>query len=351
MVPLFLRLNFIPSSMASKLRRVDWLGSVMFVGSMSSFLIPLTWGGVMYSWTSWRTLVPLVIGIVGLIVFGLYERFVVTEPVIRLSIFANRTVNIAYVNTVIHGMVLWCLLYYQPLYFEAVRGYTPIVAGVALFPATFTVAPMAIVIGFLITKTGKFRWAIWLGWTLATFGVGILYLLDVNTTVVQWIFIDLVSGVGLGILFPSLQFQVQAASSSKDLAFAVAAFSFFRAFGQALGVAIGGVIFQNSLSHKLQAYPAFAAQASELAKDAAALVQIITATPDGPDKLVLRTVYADSLKTVYIVMCALAGVALFLSFLIKSYDLNRALETEQGLVYEKKTKDVVAEEGKSEQDP
>lgn len=146
-------------------------------------------------------------------------------------------------------------------------------------------------------------------------------------------------------LFPSLQFQLQAASESKHLAFAVAMFSFFRAFGQALGVAIGGVIFQNQLSKKLAAYPQFASRASELAQDAAALVQIIKETPPGEDKLILRTTYTDSLRVIYIVMCALAGVAFLLSLFIKHYDLNRALETEQGFMYEKKEKDVSVEDG------
>jgi MFS family permease len=346
MVPLFLKLNFLPSSMASKLRRVDWIGSIIFIGSMTSFLIPLTWGGVMYSWSSWRTLVPLLIGAAGLIGFCLYEKFLAPEPVIRLQIFANRTTNIAYFNTVLHGLILWCLLYYQPLYFEAVQGYTPIVSGVALFPATFTVAPSAVVVGILITKTGAYRWAIYLGWTLATLGTGILSLLKVNTTIPQWIFIDLVSGLGLGILFPSLQFQLQAASSNAHLAFAVAMFSFFRSFGQAIGVAIGGVIFQNQMRQHLLTYPQFASRASELAKDAAALVQVIRETHEGPNKLALRTSYTDSLRTVYIVLACLAGLALVLSLGVKAYDLNRGLETEQFLKTEKKNESSSLEEGK-----
>jgi MFS family permease len=341
MVPLFLKLNFLPSSMSSKLRRVDWLGSIIFIGSMTSFLIPLTWGGVVYSWSSWRTLVPLLIGAAGLAGFCLYEKYLAAEPVIRLAIFANRTANIAYFNTVIHGLVLWCLLYYQPLYFEAVQGYSPIVSGVALFPATFTVAPSAVAVGFLITKTGRYRWSIWLGWTLTTLGAGILHLLDVNTTIPQWVFIDLISGLGLGILFPSLQFQLQAASSNSHLAFAVAMFSFFRSFGQALGVAIGGVIFQNQMAKNLMEYPQFAATANELARDAASLVQIIRDTHDGPDKLALRSAYAESLKTVYIVLTCLSGFALVLSAAIKGYDLNRGLETEQFL----KTGEKSLEEG------
>ncbi|OAL35450.1 hypothetical protein AYO20_05300 [Fonsecaea nubica] len=332
MIPLFLRLNVIPQSIAAKLRRVDWIGTVVFVGSMTSFLIPLTWGGVMYSWSSWRTLVPLLVGAVGLIGFGFYEAYLAPEPLLRLSVFSNRTANIAYVTTTLHGMVLWCILYYQPLYFEAVKGYTPVVAGVALFPASFTVAPMAVVTGLLITKFAAYRWSIWAGWTTATLGLGLLTLLKVDTTIPQWIFIDLISGIGLGILFPGQQFQVQAASSNKDMAFAVAIFVFFRSFGQTVGVAIGGVIFQNQMVTNLQKYPAYAARASELAKDAAALVEIIKATPSGAGKLALRTAYTDSLRTVYIVLTALAGFSLVLSLFIKAYDLNVGLETEQGLI-------------------
>ncbi len=92
---------------------------------------------------------------------------------------------------------------------------------------------------------------------------------------------------------------------------------------------------------KLKAYPAYAARASELAKDAAALVEIIKSTPAGVQKVELMTAYTDSLRTVYVVMCALAGLCLVASLFIKGYDLNVGLETEQGLIVggEKKEKD------------
>jgi MFS family permease len=347
MVPLFLRLNVIPQSIAAKLRRVDWIGTILFVGSMTSFLIPLTWGGVMYPWSHWRTLVPLLIGAAGLVGFCFYEKYLAPEPLLRLSIFANRTTNIAYLTTTIHGLILWCILYYQPLYFEAVKGYKPVIAGVALFPATFTVAPLAVVTGFTITKLGRYRWAIWAGWAISTLGLGLLVLLEVDTKIPQWVFIDLVSGVGLGILFPSLQFQLQAATTNKDMAFAVAMFVFFRSFGQALGVAIGGVIFQNEMVNNLRSYPRFVEQASELAKDAAALVEVIKHTSIENGKLDLQTAYTDSLRTVYIILTALAGVSLIASLFIKGYDLNVGLETEQGLIVNPKKEDIRAEEGQA----
>ena len=43
MVWFFLRLKFRPSSFWAKLQRVDWIGTFLFVGSLTSFLIPVTW--------------------------------------------------------------------------------------------------------------------------------------------------------------------------------------------------------------------------------------------------------------------------------------------------------------------
>ena len=328
---LFLKLKFIPSSLVEKLRRIDYIGTILFVGSLSSFLIPLTWGGVLYPWDSWRTLVPLIIGVVGLIIFTFYEYRFATDPIIPPAIFHNRTAAVSYVETVLQGLILWCCLYYLPLYYEAVKGYSPIFAGVALFPQTFTVAPSAMVVGILITVTGRYRWAIWLGWALSTLGLGLLCYIEVDTSIPAWIFLNLVGGLGLGILFPSLGFAIQASAAPENLAIAVGMFSFFRALGQAIGVAIGGVVFQNQMYRNLLKYPTLAPVADAYSQDAAGLVEIIKRMPDGVEKLNLREAYTDSLRIVWAVCCAISGAALIMSALTKSYDLNAGLSTTQGL--------------------
>lgn len=43
LVPLTLKLAFKASNFADKLKRVDWIGTVLFIGSTTSFLIPITW--------------------------------------------------------------------------------------------------------------------------------------------------------------------------------------------------------------------------------------------------------------------------------------------------------------------
>lgn len=81
----------------------------------------------MYSWSSSHTLVPLLLGVGGIAGFGFYQWRISfkafdsegnvlpdepVEPIIRFSIFHNWTMRITYIGTIIHGIVLWGLLYY-----------------------------------------------------------------------------------------------------------------------------------------------------------------------------------------------------------------------------------------------
>ncbi|KAK7545625.1 major facilitator superfamily domain-containing protein [Phyllosticta citricarpa] len=338
LVLLFLNLHHRPSDLIDRLKSIDWIGIVVFVASATGFLIPVTWGGVMYEWYSWRTLVPLFVCGAALVGFVIYEDRFATNPIIRTHLFKNRTCASAFAQTVLHGLVLWCALYYGPFYYEAVKGYSPVLAGVALFPQTFTVAPAAIVVGVAIAWTGRYRWALWSGWFLTTFGYGLLIYMDVNTTVIQFVFLNIIPGAGTGILFPSMAMAVQAAASNADQAAAVTLFTFMRALGQTIGVAIGGVVFQNEMRSKLQSFGGeLAAQAGDLSRDASALVQVIKSMPDSAEKYNLRLAYVFALRRVWIVMCAVGALAFVISFWVEGLPLDRALETDQGFIHDRRS--------------
>ncbi len=323
MIPLFIKLRGPQNSFFQKLAKIDWIGSVIFVASTTGFLIPLSWGGVSYPWTSWRTYVPLSVSALGLILLYVYEEHVATYPIIRTSIFKNRNAAAAYIGVVIHGMVVVGSLYYLPLYYEAVQGLSPILSGVALFPETFTVAPGAFIVGTLISRTGRYRWAVWSGWAITTLGLGLLFLLDVHTSTVEWIFLNLVVGIGLGFNYSALGVTLQAATTEEDMSSAVAMFTFFRLMGQALGVVIGGVTFQDQIRTKLLAIPSLAPMADQYANDGSALAQQIKFIHDSDDRNMVIQVYADSLKTVWAVLCGAAGLALLTSLMITDLSLDR----------------------------
>lgn len=291
----------------------------------------------MFPWSSWRTLFPLLLGFFGIIGFILYEGYIISQPLINLRIFKSRTAVVNYIGTVLHGVILWCMLYYLPLYYEAVKGYSATMTGVAIFPETFTVAPMVIITGILVSITGRYRWAIWIGWVIFILGLGLLCLLGPDTSIPAFVFLNLVPGIGAGFLFCGPEYAIQAAVLEKDSGLAITMFSFSRTLGQSIGVAIGGVIFQTRLRIELQSLPAFKATASEMSRNASALVQVIKSMEQGSEERVMLVgAYSRSLRVVWAVMCGIAVVGGLLSLATEGLSIDRELGSEQAFIHEDK---------------
>lgn len=111
----------------------------------------------MYPWSSWRTLVPLLLGIFGLCGFAIYSALYSPKPLIRRTLFASATAKSAYFATTMVGVIIWGVLYYLPLYFQVAKNYSPTSSGLGLLPLTVSASPAAVMVGILITKTGRYR--------------------------------------------------------------------------------------------------------------------------------------------------------------------------------------------------
>ena len=67
----------------------DWLmeyysGNMLIIGASTATVIALTWGGIEKPWTSAAVLVPLILGLVGLVAFVAYEALIPEYPVVRI---------------------------------------------------------------------------------------------------------------------------------------------------------------------------------------------------------------------------------------------------------------------------
>lgn len=219
------------------------------------------------------------------------------------------------------------------------------ISAVAALPETLSVAPAAGFVGFLVTRTGRYRWSLWSGWFLTTLGAGLLVLLKPETTVAQWIFLNLPIGLGTGILFPAMALSIQAACEPAMNGEAAAFFSFLRTFGQAVGVAVSGVIFQNVFKSKLQDSSEWAPVADEYSRDATSVVAVIKAMAPGPGKTDLVESYNGALTAIWISMIAFAGFCLLLSATVKGYSLEQEHVTKQAFEHGEKDEDVERSSG------
>lgn len=79
-------------------------GNAIFILGSTLTMIALTFAGSKFPWNSPQVLAPLIVGLILLPVFLVYEAFVPTYPTIPWNIVSNRTSASAYFATFFHGI-------------------------------------------------------------------------------------------------------------------------------------------------------------------------------------------------------------------------------------------------------
>ena len=331
-------------SLAQKLKRIDYLGNVILIGATVSILYALTYGGAQLPWSSASIVTPLVIGLVGLIAFMVFENTsIVKEPVVPPRLFGNRTSATVFAVTFLNSALLYWVMFFLPVYFQAVLSSSPERSGVQLLPIIVVAVPAAIVAVILLTKFGKYKPLHLGGFAVCTIGLGLFTLLDQNSSTAEWIIFQIITGGGSGFVLNTLLPACQAGLQEKDQAAATAAWSFVRSFGSIWGVAIPAAIFNNrfsQLSYQISDASTRALLSSGQAYQSASASFVDSFSQ--PLQTEIISVYVDSLKLVWQISIVFSGVSFLLVFLEKQIKLRTELDTEFGM--KEKTKEKDAEE-------
>jgi hypothetical protein len=138
----------------------------------------------------------------------------------------------------------------------------------------------------------------------------------------------IIVGIGHGLVLNAQNFATQAIALPKDEASAAGMYAFLRSLGSALGVGIGGSIFQNFMRLRLKHY----GLPVEIATNAEGYIRELWAMP--ADSTLHRQVldaYVFGIRGTFGVFCGMAGLAGFASLLIKHFDMNKQLDSDHKL--------------------
>ena len=227
---------------------------------------------------------------------------------------------------------MFCELYYLPIYLLSVRSLSPTLAGVGLMPITGALLPTSILVGALMTRLGRYTWAIWSGWALTLVATALLILLSTSTPTYGWALLFVPVGLGHGLVLMSLNFCVQALADTKDVAYAAAMYTFLRTFGMCVGVAVGGTVFQNRLLHHLVASPMHLPNPESVARDAEGFIAVLKALPVGSgERRGYEEAYAESFRNVFEVLTGVAALGGLASVFIGHASMDRELDSEHVL--------------------
>ncbi|KAK8038623.1 Efflux pump FUS6 [Apiospora rasikravindrae] len=336
---LFLKVSYSDhTTFAQKVRRIDFLGNAVLVASTVAVLYALAYAGVRYSWSSWHILVPLLLGLTGFVLFGYTQggRFAAAEPVMPPRLFNTRTSVIISIDTFLNSALTFWVVFFLPVFFQAVELYGPQYSGVALLPMSLVAIPGSAVAAVSISRWGRYKPVHIAGFAVFMLGLGLFTLQNPSTTVAQWASYQCVCALGGGVLLNSQLPAFQAAVSERDQAAASAAWGFIRSIGWVWGVAIPATIFNTrigELAGEVSDPVAAQMMASGGAYGSASAeqVKLFPVSVQGE----IRDAYSQALQRVFQIAIAFAGVGFILSTFEHEIVLRERLDTEYGLKKEK----------------
>jgi EmrB/QacA subfamily drug resistance transporter len=229
---------------------IDYLGTGLLAGGLSSIVLYASLGGTTYGWFSGPMLVLLALGIVLPVCFVLTEQRA-AEPIVPLHLFRNRVFSVASAIGFIVGLSLFGAVTYIPLYLQVVKGDSPTSSGLQLLPLMAGVLVASIGSGQLITRFGRYKAFPIVGTALMVVGMLLLSRLGVGTHAAVADLYMAVLGLGLGFTMQVLVLAVQNAVKYRYLGVATSTATLFRSMGGTIGVPIFGAIFSNKLASHL----------------------------------------------------------------------------------------------------
>lgn len=102
------------------------LGNLTFIPSITLLILALVWGGQAYTWSSTHVLAPLIISALGLLLWFVLEKYCVHHATVPFVLLMNHTMAVGYVTTWLHSVVALVVFYYWLVYFQAVKGASPV---------------------------------------------------------------------------------------------------------------------------------------------------------------------------------------------------------------------------------
>lgn len=247
------------------LKRIDFVGGFLSISGLLLFMAGLQWGGYNYPWTSAHTLAPLLIGVVLIIAFLVWEwRFasypmfpssIKQEPrILMLTLSKSMMVQGSYfsnqnlVITFISGANFFSVLLFWPTQSYNSYGHEPTAVGIRNISLGFSILAGACIVLALLTYTrGHIRLLMLGSCIFMTAGGGAMAALRTDNIWLVYVVLT-IAGLGIGGIVVPASIITNIICPDELIATVTALTLAIRV----LGGAIGYCIYYNVFSQKFE---------------------------------------------------------------------------------------------------
>jgi DNA-binding MarR family transcriptional regulator len=316
----------LPGALSRVHRVIDYLGTILIAAAATALVLFTSLGGTSFPWTS-STSIALVVGGVILTMAFLWAERRAVEPIIPLPLFANKVFSASSAIGFVVGFAMFGSLTFLPLFFQEVKGISPIASGLRLAPMMAGLLVASIGSGQLVSRTGRYKVFPVVGTALMTVGLFLMSLIGVTTGAWTTAVYMVVFGLGLGLVLQVLTVAVQNAVPYEELGTATSGVTFFRMIGGSFGTAVFGAIFSNILiGNVLRALHLTKVPAGfSINTDNPAVIHHL---PPAIQAGVIQGI-AHTVQTVFLVGVPIAFGAFLLSWTLPEIELRKSIRTSE----------------------
>ncbi|GIZ39520.1 hypothetical protein CKM354_000290100 [Cercospora kikuchii] len=233
-------------------KQIDYLGGILSTAGLTLLLVALQSGGYTHPWSSAFVLSMLIIGLLLLVVFTIWEWKFAPNPMIPHGLFqGQRTVALAFGVAFVAGMNFYSLLNFWPVTIKNVWGTAVVPIGLRGFAGALAVATGAVVFNAALSIwPGGPRYILGLAAVMLTCFGGALAVMTPENEIMSVAF-GVLASLGLGgLIVPSATVAMIASPDAFITTCAALSLS-VRAVGGSVGYSIFYAIFSDQLRTRL----------------------------------------------------------------------------------------------------
>lgn len=302
-----------------QLGRLDLLGEFFLFPCIICLLLALQWGGSTYPFSDGRIIALFVVFGVLLLAFVAVQVWKPETATIPRRIIANRSILAGMWFVFCLGAAMMLLVYYVPIWFQAIKGKSAVGSGIGLLPMVISLVVGSIASGILVSKIGYYAPFMLASAIIMPIGAGLIVTFDLNTGTGKWIGYQILYGFGMGLGMQQPSIVAQTVLKKIDVPSGVSLIFFMQQLSGAVFVSVG----QNVLDTKL------VSSIAKLVHDISPSEIVNTGATDlrnivpAADLHKVLTAYNSAIRQPFIVACVMTCLALPGALLVRWQSVKR----------------------------
>lgn len=308
-IALVATIAIVPDSRDARAPRLDFAGLLMSIATISTLVYTIIEAPTR-GWLSPATIIGFTVSAVLLAAFVTWERRV-PYPMLPVRIFENLRFSAASISIAAAFFALFGFIFLITQYFQIVRGYSPLGAGVRTLPVAISIAIASVASPRIVQRVGT-TWVVASGLALMAIAFMWISTVSIVTPYIEIVGQMILLGAGLGATTAPATESIMGSLPLDKSGIGSAVNDTTRELGGTLGVAIIGSVFSSVYVHALNRGAVFSTlqpEAQHATKDSVGAAGVVASRIGALGPAYLKEVSDAFLSGLGIACIVAAGVA------------------------------------------